>query len=180
MLQRTFFLITVSPLSVLNIAPAARSQPWPESDREDAAANSSMLPRSLRESAASAHRFITSPRSRDHPQEVSSALALKKLGNDIVYAIGGRAVHPITTCIGGFSRAPLVASMADIRQQLHKALPEALRLARLTGNLDTHGAGVRSLCCLRYPLRPAANPGVALSSRTPYTPKPSAIQAGFV
>lgn len=43
---------------------------------------------------------------KDHPKEVSSALALKKLGNDMVYAIGGRAVHPITTCIGGFSRSP--------------------------------------------------------------------------
>ena len=71
-----------------------------------------------------------------HPNEVGVALRLKKLGNDLVYAIGGRAVHPITTRIGGFSHVPPAMKLADLRQRLREALPEAMRLARLTGRLD--------------------------------------------
>ncbi|MDO8736528.1 MAG: Ni/Fe hydrogenase subunit alpha [Thermoleophilia bacterium] len=73
---------------------------------------------------------------RDNPEEVASALILKKLGNDMVYAIGGRAVHPITTMIGGFSNLPPASRLANMRQRLQAALPEATRLARLTGSLD--------------------------------------------
>lgn len=73
---------------------------------------------------------------RNNPEEVAVALALKKLGNDMVYTIGGRAVHPITTRIGGFSRVPTSTEMAGLRRQLEEALPQAMRLARLTGGLD--------------------------------------------
>ncbi|MHB8792741.1 MAG: Ni/Fe hydrogenase subunit alpha [Thermoleophilia bacterium] len=73
---------------------------------------------------------------RDHPEDVASALILKKLGNDMVYAIGGRAVHPITTMIGGFSNLPPASRLVDMRQRLQAALPEATRLATLTGSLD--------------------------------------------
>ena len=71
-----------------------------------------------------------------HPEEVAMALSLKKLGNDMVYTIGGRAVHPITTRIGGFSHVPPEAKLADLRRRLEEALPGAMRLARLTGKLD--------------------------------------------
>ncbi|MEK6537037.1 MAG: nickel-dependent hydrogenase large subunit, partial [Actinomycetota bacterium] len=72
----------------------------------------------------------------EHPDEVEIALALKKLGNDMVYVIGGRAVHPITTRVGGFSHLPPVTRLADLRHRLEEALPPAMRLARLTGALD--------------------------------------------
>jgi coenzyme F420-reducing hydrogenase alpha subunit len=73
---------------------------------------------------------------KDHPEEVGVALTLKKLGNDMVYTIGGRAVHPITTRIGGFSHVPAATGMAGLRRRLQEALPQAMRLARLTGGLD--------------------------------------------
>lgn len=37
---------------------------------------------------------------------VARALRLKKLGSDICETIGGRPVHPVTTCVGGFHRFP--------------------------------------------------------------------------
>lgn len=40
------------------------------------------------------------------PELVRTALKLKKLGNSIMEAVGGRAVHPVNTRIGGFYRAP--------------------------------------------------------------------------
>lgn len=70
-----------------------------------------------------------------HPREVAAALKLKKLGNDMVYAIGGRSVHPITTRVGGFSRVPPPAQLAGLKERLQTALPEAVRLAGLIGGL---------------------------------------------
>mgnify|MGYP001791453562 CR=1 FL=1 len=68
-----------------------------------------------------------------HPDEVAAALLLKKLGNDMVYVIGGRSVHPITTKVGGFSHLPPVTRLADLRKRLEEAMPEAARLARIVG-----------------------------------------------
>lgn len=73
---------------------------------------------------------------RDYPEEVAAALQLKKLGNDIVYTIGGRAVHPITTRVGGFSRIPPAASLAGLRERLQEALPQAMKLALLVARLE--------------------------------------------
>ncbi len=44
----------------------------------------------------------------DHGPLVKRALKIKKLGNQIVAFLGGRAVHPVGVCVGGFYRAPNV------------------------------------------------------------------------
>jgi len=38
----------------------------------------------------------------DHGTVVKRALKLKKLGNDLLAAMAGRAVHPVGVCVGGF------------------------------------------------------------------------------
>jgi sulfhydrogenase subunit alpha len=40
------------------------------------------------------------------PDLVKKALHLKKIGNDLLKTIGGRSVHPVNTCVGGFYRWP--------------------------------------------------------------------------
>jgi coenzyme F420-reducing hydrogenase alpha subunit len=47
----------------------------------------------------------------DHGETVKQALRVKKLGNALVAALGGRAVHPVSMCVGGFHRAPDVDVM---------------------------------------------------------------------
>ncbi len=42
----------------------------------------------------------------DNPDLVKMALRLKKVGNDLLKAIGGRSVHPVNACVGGFYRWP--------------------------------------------------------------------------
>ena len=42
----------------------------------------------------------------DHGETVKQALRIKKLGNALVAMLGGRAVHPVGMCVGGFHRAP--------------------------------------------------------------------------
>jgi coenzyme F420-reducing hydrogenase alpha subunit len=40
------------------------------------------------------------------PEVVKNALRLKKIGNDILRTIGGRSVHPVNVCVGGFYHSP--------------------------------------------------------------------------
>lgn len=60
---------------------------------------------------------------KDHPEIVQAALKLKKIGNDIVSFIGGREIHPINVCVGGFYKVPT-------RRELHSRLKAQLEEAR--------------------------------------------------
>lgn len=51
------------------------------------------------------------------PDEVNRGLRLKKHGNDLLEVLGGRAIHPINVCVGGFYRAPK-------RDELQKLIPD--------------------------------------------------------
>ena len=39
------------------------------------------------------------------PELVKKALAIKRVGNDLMAAIGGREIHPVSPRVGGFSKA---------------------------------------------------------------------------
>lgn len=62
----------------------------------------------------------------DHRELVERGLALKKAGNAILERVGGRAIHPVNTRIGGFYRAPTAAELAPLAEQLRHALDDAL------------------------------------------------------
>ncbi|HMP17420.1 MAG TPA: Ni/Fe hydrogenase subunit alpha [Gemmatales bacterium] len=51
------------------------------------------------------------------PREVTRGLRLKKHGNELLEALGGRAIHPINVAVGGFYRAPR-------RDELTRLLPD--------------------------------------------------------
>jgi coenzyme F420-reducing hydrogenase alpha subunit len=57
---------------------------------------------------------------------VQRGLALKRAGNAILEIIGGRAIHPVNTRLGGFYRAPAAAELAALAEQLRPALDDAL------------------------------------------------------
>jgi coenzyme F420-reducing hydrogenase alpha subunit len=54
---------------------------------------------------------------REHGEVVRAGLRMKKTGNAIVEAMGGRSVHPVNVRVGGFYRAPT-------RRELDALLPE--------------------------------------------------------
>jgi len=60
----------------------------------------------------------------DHGPVVKQALSLKKLGNDIVTLVGGRAVHPVNVCVGGFYRAPDPEAAAALVPQVKQAIDD--------------------------------------------------------
>ena len=74
--------------------------------------------------------------SADHPDAVRRGLKLQGLGNDLIALFGGRSVHPVGVRVGGFYKAPSLAAVADIRQRLQEALPEAEALVGWTAQLE--------------------------------------------
>jgi sulfhydrogenase subunit alpha len=54
----------------------------------------------------------------DHRELVQRSLRIKKTGNAILEMLGGRSVHPVGACVGGFHRAPRHAQVAELLPQL--------------------------------------------------------------
>jgi len=61
----------------------------------------------------------------DQPKLVKMGLDLKKLGNTVQETIGGRAVHPVNTVIGGFGKLPNKEILLGLKEQLKKGLQQA-------------------------------------------------------
>ncbi len=72
---------------------------------------------------------------RDHGEAVQRGLRLKKAGNSIVSAIGGREVHPINARVGGFYRAPSRRELLALRDELLWARDAAREAVLWTGTL---------------------------------------------
>ena len=60
------------------------------------------------------------------PEVVKNALRRKKSGNNVLKAIGGRSVHPVNACVGGFYRwsdaEPIQALLPELEWGLEAAL----------------------------------------------------------
>jgi len=56
----------------------------------------------------------------EHIDAVKQALRLKKLGNDLGELIGGRAIHPISAVVGGFTKTPMKEDLAKIVLRLKR------------------------------------------------------------
>ncbi|MDR3440892.1 Ni/Fe hydrogenase subunit alpha [Telmatospirillum sp.] len=67
---------------------------------------------------------------------VERALRLKKIGNDILEIVGGRAVHPVNLKVGGFYRSPRKAEIRRLRDDLKWAIDESEASAKLFSGFD--------------------------------------------
>ncbi len=70
-----------------------------------------------------------------YPTEVKFALKLKQLGNQIQELIGGRAVHPINTLVGGFGKLPSKIDLLMIRAQLAAVIDPLMESVALVRTL---------------------------------------------
>ncbi len=71
----------------------------------------------------------------DHRDVVERGLRIKKLGNRIVALLGGRAIHPVSVRVGGFSRVPTRDELDALRADLAVAIGEAQETVRWTASL---------------------------------------------
>jgi sulfhydrogenase subunit alpha len=71
----------------------------------------------------------------EHRAIVERGLLIKKAGNRLMEVIGGRAVHPVNVCVGGFYRAPTPAELRPAAELLERAREAALDTVRWTAGL---------------------------------------------
>jgi sulfhydrogenase subunit alpha len=62
----------------------------------------------------------------DHPAIIERGLQLKKVGNEVMELIGGRAIHPVNVRVGGFYRVPTRRELRPLRERLLTARDAAL------------------------------------------------------
>src|SRR5262249_464858 len=67
---------------------------------------------------------------------VERGLRIKKTGNAIVTKLGGRSVHPVGACIGGFTRAPRRDELMELREQLLHARDDAVECVHWVSRFD--------------------------------------------
>ena len=73
---------------------------------------------------------------RENPELFEKALRLKKLGNDIIETVGGRAVHPVNLKIGGFYKAPARSKLATLSERLDWGMAAVRDLALSFAGFD--------------------------------------------
>ncbi|MCB0212296.1 MAG: Ni/Fe hydrogenase subunit alpha [Anaerolineae bacterium] len=66
---------------------------------------------------------------------VERGLRLKKIGNRLLAIIGGREIHPISPCVGGFYRAPTWDELLALRAELEWGLAAAIETVAWTATL---------------------------------------------
>ncbi|HIC80522.1 MAG TPA: Ni/Fe hydrogenase subunit alpha, partial [Kiloniellaceae bacterium] len=103
---------------------------------------------------------------KDHPEVVRKALRLKKAGNALLEAIGGRAVHPVNLRVGGFYSMPERSRLLALREELEWGLATARELTLLVGGFEFPDLE-QDYCCvsLHHPDEYAIAEGRLVSDR---------------
>jgi coenzyme F420-reducing hydrogenase alpha subunit len=73
---------------------------------------------------------------KDHPEIIRRGMRLQKLGNQIIQLLGGRSVHPVGACVGGFYHAPTLSAVNNLLKQLEEGIADAEDLIRWTASID--------------------------------------------
>jgi len=74
--------------------------------------------------------------SRSAPDVVRRGLRLKKVGDAILKTLGGRAVHPVSVCVGGFTRVPSKQALTALLDDLHWSREAAVETIRWVAGLE--------------------------------------------
>jgi coenzyme F420-reducing hydrogenase alpha subunit len=102
---------------------------------------------------------------RSQRAEVERALALRKLGNQIITLLGGRPVNPVGVKIGGFHRVPTRGELEALGDELRRARGEAEHLLRWFASLPVPSRPRDALLvALRHPAEYPMNEGRIASS----------------
>ena len=97
--------------------------------------------------------------------EVERVLRMRKLGNRIISLLGGRSVHPVGACIGGFTRIPTRGELASLADDLRASRADAEALLRWFAALPVPSRpGTQECVALRHPHEYPMNEGRIVST----------------
>jgi sulfhydrogenase subunit alpha len=100
-----------------------------------------------------------------HPDLVRRGLELKKIGNELMTLIGGRSVHPISVCVGGFWKAPRRSEMLEFRSRMEWAQEAAIETVEFVSALKRPEFTANYECvALSHPGEYAMDAGEIVSS----------------
>jgi len=72
----------------------------------------------------------------DHREVVERGLRMKKLGNELMEVVGGRAIHPINVRVGGFYKAPSRGVLRDLLPALGAVRDDAVETVRWVSHFE--------------------------------------------
>ncbi|HBX69299.1 MAG TPA: Ni/Fe hydrogenase subunit alpha, partial [Chloroflexi bacterium] len=105
------------------------------------------------------------------PDVVKDALRIKKIGNQILSIIGGRSVHPVSACVGGFYSFPKAQVLRELLPDLRWGLEKSKETVRWAMTLDYPEMEVDyEFVALHHPGEYAIIEGEILSSKRGVTP----------
>jgi coenzyme F420-reducing hydrogenase alpha subunit len=91
-----------------------------------------------------------------HKPLVERGLKLKRLGNRIMEVMGGRAIHPVSVRVGGFTRTPTREQLSSLREPLREGLELADESVDWANGLNVPAFAQDYVCVAlagdRYPL----------------------------
>lgn len=70
-----------------------------------------------------------------YPEKTHDAVKIRDIGNRLVEVIGGRSIHPLTSCIGGIRKAPDINKLKQLLNDCQNNLELAVNLGELFINL---------------------------------------------
>ncbi len=71
-----------------------------------------------------------------YPKEVRRGLRIQAFGNDLIRLLGGRSVHPVGACVGGFYKAPSREKITELLKQTKDRLQDCEDLIRWLASLN--------------------------------------------
>jgi coenzyme F420-reducing hydrogenase alpha subunit len=99
------------------------------------------------------------------PDLVRRGLDLKKIGNDLMTLLGGRSVHPISVCIGGFWKVPRRDELLAFRPRLERALQASIETVKFVSSLKLPEFNANYECvALSHPRTYGMNEGHIIST----------------
>ncbi|HYA18875.1 MAG TPA: nickel-dependent hydrogenase large subunit [Bryobacteraceae bacterium] len=100
------------------------------------------------------------------PKAVERGLRIRKAGNAIVSRLGGRSIHPVGACVGGFTRVPKRHELVDLREQLLHVRDDAAECIRWVSGFDLPAVSRDiEFVSLRHPDEYPMNEGRIVSSK---------------
>ncbi len=88
---------------------------------------------------------------QDHRDIFERGLRLKKVGNDILNVLGGRAIHPVNVRVGGFYKTPAAGELQPLAERLRWARDAAIETAEWVAGFDFPDAALDGdLVALRH------------------------------